>query len=338
MKKLLPFFILIGLLLAACAAKPAKTATLAPVVPTRADIATLVPLGTPEAKYGEVARALMRDFANIGPRAAGTAGESQAAQYVAAVFQSVGYSPETQTFTAADNNGKSITSANIIAVKKGESPREIIVGSHYDSTDKGPGADEASGVAAMLDVARLLVSQNTPYTIRFVAFGATDSGLLGSYAMVNQMSMEQLQNIVAMVDLDKLTAGDFAYAYGDEGQQSVVRDWVLEWASGNGLELQTVMNVNLSDPKTGKGASDYYAFQAIGIPYVFFQAADWTLGEKNGVTQVDPRYGDNGVISGTKFDTLDYLDTNFPGRVDKHLDLYISALYHFLTEYQAPLQ
>ncbi len=338
MKKLLPLFIFLAMLATACGGKPIATTGPAPQVQTRANIATLVPMGTPMPKLGDVARALMRDFANIGPRAAGTPGESAAAQYVTTVFQVIGYSPETQTFTAADAAGKSITSANVFAVKKGDSPREIIVGSHYDSSDKGPGADEASGMAVMLEVARMLVNQPTPYTIRFVAFGATDSGLLGSYAFVNGMSMEQLQNIVAMVDLDHLTAGDFEYAYSDEGQQSVVRDWALEWASGNGLELQTVRDANLGNRQAGGDASDYYAFQAIGIPYVFFESADWTLGDKKGGTQVEARFGDNGVISGTKYDTLDYLDANFPGRVDKHLNLYTTVLYNLLTQYQAPIQ
>ncbi len=288
-------------------------------------------------KYGDVARALIRDFSNIGPRPAGSAGDSQAAQYVTAVLQAIGYSPETQTFTF-DNNGQQITSANVIAVKKGASNQEIIVGSHYDSSAAGPGADESSGVAVMLEVARILAGQATPYTIRFIAFGAEDNGLQGSYAYLNQMSQEEFENMIAMVDLDHLVAGDFAYAYSDEGPQSGVRDWAVEWASGNGLNLQTLQNVTLGDPKTGKGVSDYSAFRDVGVPYVFFQSADWTLGDKNGLTQVETRFGDRGVISGTKFDTLDYLDTNFSGRVDERLNLFVTVVYNLLTQYMVPIQ
>ena len=116
---------------------------------------------------------------------------------------------------------RSITSANVVAVKKGTSAQEIIVGAHYDSTDAGPGADDnASGVAVMLEVAKLVSEQTTPYTIRFIAFGAEESGLLGSYAYLNQMSQEEFENIIAMIDLDSLVAGDIAYVYSDEGQQS----------------------------------------------------------------------------------------------------------------------
>ncbi len=335
MKKIIPLLLLFVLVLTACGAK--KPATPAPKVPTPADIATLQPMGTPMPKYGDVARALIRDFTNIGPRATGTPGESQAAQYVTSVFQAIGYSPETQTFTA-DVNGQQVTSANVIAMKQGVSKQEIIVGAHYDSTANGAGADEASGVAAMLEVARMVVSQNTPYTIRFIAFGAADVGLQGSYAYLNQMTQEEFENLIGMVDLDHLVAGDYAYAYSDEGDQAMLRDWAVEWASGNGLNLQTVRDATtLNDPKSGKGAADYSGFRDVGIRYVFFQSTDWNIGEKNGKTQVEAKFGENGVISGTKYDTLDYLDTNFPGRVDERLNLFVTVLYNLLTVYEVPI-
>jgi Zn-dependent M28 family amino/carboxypeptidase len=208
-----------------------------------------------------------------------------------------------------------------------------------DSTDAGPGADDnASGVAVMLEVARIISSQTTPYTIRFIAFGAEESGLLGSYAYLNQMSQEEFENVIAMIDLDSLIAGDIAYVYSDEGQLSAVRDWALEWAPGNGLDLQTIRDVDLTDPKTGKGASDYAAFRDAGIPYAYFEATNWTLGDKKGHTQVDLRYGDHGVIRQTKYDTLDYLDTTFPGRVDQHLNLFISVLYNILIQFEVPFR
>lgn len=335
MKRLFPFFLLFALLLTSCGKVPGPTG---PAVQPTSAVAPLAPLGTPMPKYGDVARALIRDFANIGPRPVGSAGESQAAQYVTTVFQAIGYSPETQTFTAMTATGQQVTSANIIAVKKGTSNQEIIIGSHYDSTSSGPGADEASGLAVMLEVARILAGETTPYTLRFIAFGASDSGLLGSYNYLNQMSQEEFENMIAMVDLDRLVAGDIAYALGDEGVQAGVRDWALEWAPGNGLDLQTVRDAALDDPKTGRGASDYSAFRDVGIPYVFFTSTNFGLGDKKGEVQVDARFGDRGKISGTKHDTLDYLDTNFPGRVDQRLNLFVSVVYNLLVQYQVPIQ
>jgi acetylornithine deacetylase/succinyl-diaminopimelate desuccinylase-like protein len=125
-------------------------------------VASLVPLGTPSAKYGSIARALMGDMTNIGPRVAGTPGETQAAQYIKAAFIALGYAADTQAFTAASGT-QTITSANIVAVKKGTSSQEIIVGAHYDSTAAGPGSDDnISGVAVMLEVAKLVMGAKTP--------------------------------------------------------------------------------------------------------------------------------------------------------------------------------
>ena len=333
MKRILPIFLLIALLLNGCSSLKGSTPQAA--AGTSA-VASLVPLGTPAAKYGGIARPLMGDLTNIGTRMAGSDGETKAAQYIVSAFKAIGYKPETQTFTAAAGN-KSVTSANVVAVKTGTSSQEIIVGAHYDSTDAGSGADDnASGVAVMLEVAKLVMGATTPYTIRFIAFCAEESGLLGSYAYLNQMSQDQFQNIIVMIDLDSLVAGDVAYVYSDEGQ-STVRDWALEWALGNGFDLQTIRNVSLTYPdNNGIGSSDYSPFQAVGIPYVYFNSTNWTLGDKKGTTQVDARYGENGVIRHTKDDTLAYLDATFPGRVDQHLNLFISVLYNLLTQYEAP--
>ena len=188
----------------------------------------------------------------------------------------------------------------------------------------------------MLETAKLVQAMQTPYTIRFIAFGAEESGLLGSFAYLNQMSQDEFQNVIVMVDLDSLIAGDIAYAYSDEGTQSAVRDWALEWALGNGLDLQTIRNVKLAYPDKGIGSSDYVPFQAVGIPYIYFNSTDWGLGDKNGATQVDAKYGENGVIRHTKYDTLDYLNASFPGRVEQRLDVFISVLYNLLTQYEAP--
>jgi alkaline phosphatase isozyme conversion protein len=335
MKRILPIILLLALVLNGCSAAVKSTPAAAAAKP----VATLVPLGTPAAKYGsEVARPLINDFINIGSRLAGSAAETQAAQYISTVFTALGYSPENQPFTAEAGN-KSITSSNVVTVKKGDSAQEIIVGAHYDSSEAGPGADNnASGVAVMLEVAKLIQNMPTPYTIRFIAFGAEESGLLGSYAYLNQMSQEEFENIIAMVDLDSLVAGDIAYVFSDEGQLSSVRGWALESAIGNGFDLQTKPNADLTDAATGKGSSDYAPFKDAGIPFAYFTTTNLTLGDKKGTTQVDPRYGENGVIRNTKYDTLAYLDATFPGRVDTHLNLFISILYNLLTQYEAPIQ
>ena len=76
------------------------------------------------------------------------------------------------------------------------------------------------------------------------------------------------------------------------------------------------------------------AFKDRGIPWIYFEATNWGLGDKDGYTQVDPQYGEEGAIIHTEYDDLAYFDEVFLGRVERHLDLYVSVLYALLTEYE----
>jgi Zn-dependent M28 family amino/carboxypeptidase len=274
----------------------------------------------------------------MGPRWVGTPEDLEARQYIAGVFESIGYTAEILPFTAFDEYEEEyVDSANVSAVKAGRSPLEIIVGAHFDSSDEGDGVDDnASGVAALLAVAEMVYPVDTPYTIRFIAFSGEEAGFLGSTVYVEQMDAGERANVVAMVNLDCLVAGDIPYIYSDEGADAAARDWILAWAGANGYPLQTIPNVDLTDEDDGYGTSDYDPFRAAGIPWVYFEATNWNLGDQDGYTQVDERFGDDGAIIHTEYDTLEYLDSTFPGRVDERFDLFTTVLYTFLTQYQAP--
>ncbi len=296
------------------------------------------PTKAASAPSGSIARRhLVALSKEIGLRQAGSRQEAQAAEYIQAAFEGYGYPTQVQPFSFTAQDDRKKTSANVIAAKPGLSPREIIVGAHYDSTGDGQGADDnASGVAVMLQVAESLQSIQTPYTIRFIAFGAEEEDLDGSRYYVRQMSKADIQNTVGMINLDSLTAGDIAYVYGDAGAGSM-RDWILKMARDASLGLETKAASELDAPDgTPCDCADYGPFQDAGIPFVYFEATNWNLGEKDGMTQVAKHLGQRGKIWHTRYDTLDYLDSTFPGRVDQHLNLFVTLLYNTLTQFNAP--
>ncbi|MEA3276663.1 MAG: M28 family peptidase [Pseudomonadota bacterium] len=91
-----------------------------------------------------------------------------AADYLEQTFVELGYRPTNEPF---ESRGQTVR--NIFAEKRGTSnPEEIVlVGAHYDSVLGSPGAnDNGSGVAALLELARLLAEWELPRTVRFVAF------------------------------------------------------------------------------------------------------------------------------------------------------------------------
>lgn len=105
------------------------------------------------------------------------------------------------------------TADNIIAVKWGtKTPEEyVICGAHYDSwnadgydpdTIRSPGADDnASGVAGILETARLLSPYTFDRTIIFANWCAEEIGLVGSAAYAHDCA-EQGMDIVAYFNLD----------------------------------------------------------------------------------------------------------------------------------------
>lgn len=57
----------------------------------------------------------------------------------------------------------------------------LVVGAHYDTISESPGADDnASGLAALLEVARVLAPLRGKMTVQFVAFSLEEEGFLGS--------------------------------------------------------------------------------------------------------------------------------------------------------------
>ncbi len=113
--------------------------------------------------------------------------------------------PVTVSLKSSDNIAQ-MTSWNILGELPGnQHPDEIILlGSHYDGHDISQGAvDPASGVAAVLEAARVLASHAAPLprTIRFVSWGVEEIGLLGSKEYVKKHAKE-LKNIRFYLNMD----------------------------------------------------------------------------------------------------------------------------------------
>jgi Zn-dependent M28 family amino/carboxypeptidase len=80
----------------------------------------------------------------------------------------------------------------------------ILIGAHYDGVPGSPGADDnASGVAVLLELARLLQAQPARYPVQFVAFDLEEYGLLGSRAYVQDLVQQQIP-LRLMVSLEML--------------------------------------------------------------------------------------------------------------------------------------
>jgi hypothetical protein len=99
---------------------------------------------------------------------------------------------------------------NVIAELPGASEETVVVGAHYDSVWRGPGAiDNATGVEGLVRVAERLAGRKHPRSLAFVAFGAEEVGLLGSKHYVSEAKARgEAERIVGMVNLDCIGRGE----------------------------------------------------------------------------------------------------------------------------------
>jgi Zn-dependent M28 family amino/carboxypeptidase len=91
-----------------------------------------------------------------------------AVDYIENAFTNIGYKVTRQSYQAGGQ-----TCFNLEAEKTGKARRNeiVVVGAHYDSVTGSPGAnDNASGIAAVLSLARAWSERDSDRTIRFVAF------------------------------------------------------------------------------------------------------------------------------------------------------------------------
>ncbi len=95
---------------------------------------------------------------------------------------------------------------NIIARKDGHvAPKnKLIVSAHYDTTEDSPGADDdASGVAGLLEIARLLADIPLEHSVDLVFFDLKESHFAGSRTYVTRHSEED-ENIIGVINLDMI--------------------------------------------------------------------------------------------------------------------------------------
>ena len=111
--------------------------------------------------------------------------------YIKAQLVSFGYQPfEESPGTAAARDQVGAEFVNILAEHSGsKAPANILeLGAHYDTVATTPGADDnASGVAAVLEVARVLSQITMKTTVRFCFFGQEEADRNGSRFHVQQI-------------------------------------------------------------------------------------------------------------------------------------------------------
>ncbi len=226
-------------------------------------------------------------------RGPGSRGLENAAGYIEGRFENLGLAPLTsgeqtvgrysQRFTVMGENGQPQQVRNIIGVVPGTNPslqgQALVVSAHYDHLGFGwpdaragakgrlhPGADDnASGIAVMLELARLMADAKPERSIIFAAFSGEEEGLQGSRTYVTAARQQgagfPLSGHIADLNLDTVgRLGDGKVTVFGAGSARELPFIFLGAGAATGIPVQTSAQ--------DLGGSDDRAFAEAGVPAV----------------------------------------------------------------------
>lgn len=154
-------------------------------------------------------------------------------------------------------------SQNVVG-RGSDGPCRIVVGGHYDTVTAVQGAlDNASGTAAILEVAQTLAARDVTDGICIVGFGAEEIGLIGSAYFVQELDEEERAALLGMINLDSVGFGEDLALAGSRA----LSDLALEIAASQGIDIERA--------ELPPGASsDHASFLNAELPAVFFFTAE----------------------------------------------------------------
>jgi aminopeptidase YwaD len=168
----------------------------------------------------------------------------------------------------------------------GESDEIILISAHHDSVVTPGAIDDASGVAVVLEIARVLAGEQLHRTIVFAIFGAEEVGLLGSTDFVSRH--EDLP-ICAVINFDCIGDGpDDGLRVGLEGPYATT-GWLDAYVRKVARE-----NLGLEAPPERyeilRGISDHLSFTRAGIAATWIY---WITADDRGILYPIHTPGDN---------------------------------------------
>lgn len=261
---------------AAGSTSAAPSASHTTTTPNPTAVGTPTPRATPPPAMN--ARAALRDIvqlaSEIGPREATSDNYAEAAAFVEARFERLGYDVRRTKITVPSGNSwgtpvRRGMSLNVIAEPKGFDQKEphVVIGAHLDTVPVAPGAeDNASGVAVMLQLAAMVSRQPVALPVQFIAFGAEEprgSGdalhHFGSRQHVADLSRSERRAIQAMVALDRVgvRAGYVPICTATE-RGTRLRDAMRAAARRDDIATRACRNYT----------SDHWSYAKAGVPAV----------------------------------------------------------------------
>ncbi len=197
---------------------------------------------------------------------------ARAADWIAAEFEQIGLAVSRQTFEIPGVIPEQLPprrGVNVVGKlnrqpgdsSESRNSHSVVIGAHYDTVPDSPGADDnASGVAAMLECARVLSELGSDREVTFVAFDAEEIGLLGSAAYVARLASAQHPSSAIIFEsvgfssttIKQRLPGSFRFLfrrmYRAVKQQQFAADSLLILSKGPGRAISPHLEESASKP------------------------------------------------------------------------------------------
>lgn len=225
-------------------------------------------------------------------RAIGTPGEEKAAQYIAEAFEAIGLSPKGtegyfQPFTVKKStspheqavvgtDGEGVTGRNVAGLIDNGGEHTIVIGAHFDHLGYGSegslfrgeptihnGADDnASGTAAVIQLAKILKAKKSNYNFLFLAFSGEENGLWGSNYFSKNSTVD-LADVNYMINMDMVGRMNDEKTLAINGV-GTSPSWDMSLDAANSDSLKLVKS------ESGVGPSDHTSFYLQDLPVLHF--------------------------------------------------------------------
>ncbi|MHB1453580.1 MAG: M28 family peptidase [Saccharofermentanales bacterium] len=304
----------------------------------------------PETTIGSEGVVFARTIATQYPyRKAGSPEEAAVAALITAELKKMGYKPEVQQckdgeittsniIVRIDGTGFDTAASGSVSGESVKIDRSVIIGAHYDTPlgtadqEKYPDYDgihdNASGVGALISVAKELNLRKNGYDVILVFFGSGKSDFLGARTFAQGMSAAEIAKTDAMYCIDSIYAGDKLYAHAGlnslEAGTKYLRRRKLYELSDVAIENTIDLRFNESDLDYDVNSdsavdvyreitatkSDYSIFDSLNIPCVFIESYEYFASTVADQTESkNPYFGETkGIIKGTNYDSIQYFE------------------------------
>jgi Zn-dependent M28 family amino/carboxypeptidase len=209
-------------------------------------------------------------------------------RYIESFLKDQGYKVDSQEYIVENAKVRNL----IAEIPGGTRANEVVViGAHYDTVLDCPGADDnTSGIAALLELARLLKTAHPARTIRLVAFVNEEppyfqTAKMGSWVYAKQLHSRR-ENVVAAISLETVgmysdaegsqhypegfswfypSTGNFIGFVGNISSRALVREMVRSFRQTTAFPSEGVAAPQWIG---GVGWSDHWSFWQEGYPAV----------------------------------------------------------------------